>query len=83
MTTSFIHKYNLGDTVWIMSGNAPAKGIVTGINYIVSIDYEDIRDGLTSKKDMTIEYDIENDNFADTFEETEIFSSKKELINSL
>lgn len=83
METTFEHKYNLGDTVWIMGDNAPTKGIVTSINYIVSMDYEDIRDGLTSKKDTTIEYDVENDNFADTFEETEIFSSKKELINSL
>lgn len=68
-TTTFLHKFNVGDTVYYMEDNKVKSSIITNITYYIW------------KNETNLAYDL-NDNTISK-EESELFSSKIELLNSL
>lgn len=93
------HKYELGDTIWYMSDNKPVFGIIYTIQKCTCIDpsnstkYEEIEYyfGTPQSTYAGVIYSIDNKNrhycsccYSDgRMDYSEIFLSKKELIESL
>lgn len=68
-TTTFLHKFNVGDTVYYMEDNKVESSIITSITYYMW------------KNETNLAYYL-NDNTISK-DESELFSSKIELLNSL
>ena len=68
-TTTFLHKFNVGDTVYYMEDNKVESSIITSITYYIR------------KNEINLTYYL-ND-YTLSKEESKLFSSKIELLNSL
>ena len=68
-TTTFLHKFNVGDTVYYMDDNKVKSSIITDIDYYIH------------KNETNLAYYL-NDNTISKGE-SKLFSSKIELLNSL
>lgn len=68
-STTFLHKFNIGDTVYYMENNKVKSSIITNVSYTSYV------------KDFKVSYILNYYN--KICKESELFGSKEELLNSL
>lgn len=71
-STTFLHKFNVGDTVYYMEDNKVKSSIITNITYYIWNNGTKLSYYLNNLNDHVI-----------CKEESKLFSSKEELLNSL
>lgn len=82
MTTTFEHKYNLGDRVWFMYDNKTTYGEIVAIKFIAKFPHP----STNHDKTFSIEYEmLRNDFIYQSFKENarDVFPTKQALLDSL